>query len=120
MNNQKGFTLIELIAVLIILGIVMTLGVVKFVRVDHTAELRSLEIGLMEINTREKLEWSNLKISTTSYSTDEEMDAALIEKVDLQMSTYKWDGNKLSLGGSSILLERIPATNRHPGIWRKL
>jgi prepilin-type N-terminal cleavage/methylation domain-containing protein len=120
MKNQKGFTLIEIMSVMIILGIIITFGVVKFVRVDHTAELRGLEMGLMEINTREKLEWTNLKISFTSYDSDEEMDTALIEKVDLNMPDYKWNGTELSLGGTSISLERIPATRKHPAIWRKL
>lgn len=117
--TNKGFTLIEIMAVMIILGILVTLGVTKFVRVDHTAELRGLEMGLMEINTREKLEWTNLKISGNSYN-DEEIDTALIEIVDLQMTTYKWNGNNLTLGGSSISLERTPATVKHPGVWRKL
>jgi prepilin-type N-terminal cleavage/methylation domain-containing protein len=119
MKNQKGFTLIELIAVMIILGIITTFGVAKFIRVDHTAELRALEMGLMEINTREKLVWTNLKISSTSHS-DEEMDTAVIEKVDLNMTDYVWSGTTLSFGSASFSLERIPAIGKHPGIWRKL
>jgi len=118
--NNKGFTLIELIAVMIILGIVTTFGVVKFIRIDHTAEIRGLEIGLMEINTREKLVWTNLKISSTSFNNNEEFDAAIIEEVDLNMTDYVWNGTTLSLGGSSFSLERIPATRKHPGIWKKI
>ena len=118
--NQKGFTLIEIMAVMIILGILVTFGVTKFIRIDHTAELRGLEIGLRELNTREKLVWTNLKISSTSYN-DEEMDTIIIEEVDLNMTDYKWTGNGvLSLGGTSFTLERIPATRKHPGEWRKL
>lgn len=119
MTNQKGFTLIEIMAVMIILGILVTFGVTKFIRIDHTAELRGLEIGLRELNTREKLVWTNLKISSTYYN-EEEIDTAIIEEVDLNMTDYKWNGNVLSLGSASLTLERIPATTKHPGEWRKL
>lgn len=38
MNNDKGFTLIEILAVLIIVGIITTIGVKKFIDFDSSSE----------------------------------------------------------------------------------
>ena len=121
--NQKGFTLIELISVMIIMGVVASVSIQKFDVVSDTAGEKALHLGIKELNIRESLRWSNIKISTVGYSNDEAVWAALTPDLDLG-GKYRWDpGPDISAGGtlhfdsSSIVLNRQPSTETSAGRW---
>ena len=50
--NQKGFTLIELISVMIIMGVVASVSIQKFDILSDTANERALHLGIKELNIR--------------------------------------------------------------------
>jgi prepilin-type N-terminal cleavage/methylation domain-containing protein len=62
-SNQNGFTLIEIMSVLIIMGVMASLVLTKWHIIYDSASLTALKVGVREINTREFLEWSKIKIS---------------------------------------------------------
>lgn len=49
-KNEKGFTLVEVIAVLVILGILAAVAVPKFFDMQATARLKALEGAVGELN----------------------------------------------------------------------
>jgi MSHA pilin protein MshA len=74
--NAKGFTLIEMIAVMVILGVLAIIAIPKFINIDHRAELQALSQGVKELNDQEKLLWSKYKLASVSY-TDEDIDVVI-------------------------------------------
>ena len=80
--NQKGFTLIELIAVLLILSVLFSITIRKFDLLSDTASQSALLEGVKELNTRETLEWTKLKLSNSGWTSDAdvfaEMEKALV------------------------------------------
>jgi prepilin-type N-terminal cleavage/methylation domain-containing protein len=121
-RNQKGFTLIEMISVMIIMGVVASVSIQKFGMVSDTASERALHLGIKELNIRESLVWSNLKISTDGYATDDELYLALDTKLG---GIYKWDpdppnrltGGTLSFKSTSKTLDRQESTASSAGKW---
>ena len=121
--NQKGFTLIEIVSVMIIMGVVASVSIQKFEFVSDTASHRALHAGIKELNIRESLVWSNLKISNDGYSTDE--DLYLVLDTNLGAS-YKWTpdppdrltGGTLSFKSASIALNRQESTSSAAGKWQ--
>jgi prepilin-type N-terminal cleavage/methylation domain-containing protein len=119
--NQKGFTLIELISVMIIMGVVASVSIQKFDIVSDTAGIRALHLGIKELNVRESLTWSNIKISGDGYSSD----AELFPLVDTNLGdAYRWDpgpdilaGGTLHFKGNSIALNRQQSTETTAGKW---
>ena len=118
--NQKGFTLIELVSVMIIMGVVASVSIQKFDIVSNTANERALITGIKELNVRESLVWSNMKISEDGYTTDE--DLWYLMQTDLV--GYEWEsepardiGGRLKFKTASRSLTRHVSTLSSAGRW---
>jgi len=53
--NRSGFTLIEILVVLIILGVLASIVKYRLVDLGDSSENRAIEVRIMELNAREKL-----------------------------------------------------------------
>jgi prepilin-type N-terminal cleavage/methylation domain-containing protein len=121
--NQKGFTLIELISVMIIMGVVASVSIQKFDIVSDTAVERALHLGIKELNIRESLTWSNIKISLDGYTNDADLWFLVVTDLDLG-GKYLWDpgphitdGGTLHFESHGIALNRQPSTTSAAGKW---
>ena len=121
LGNQKGFTLIELISIMIILGVLGSVAVKKYDNLTNTANERVLATAVKELNARESLIWANMKISSDGYTNDTDVYTAL--NTDLG-SRVKWnpgptiDGGTLHIDSQSIVLNRTHSTNSAAGKWQ--
>ena len=119
--NQKGFTLIELISVMVIMGVMASVGVKKMDLIGDTATNRALLEGVKELNIRESLTWTNIKLSPAGWADD----AQLFSGLDTDLgSDYKWTAGPNASGGTlffrleSIVLSRTASTTSSIGSWQ--
>jgi prepilin-type N-terminal cleavage/methylation domain-containing protein len=121
LQNQKGFTLIELLSVMIIMGVMGSVAVKKVEFITDTASTRALAIAVKELNVRESLIWSKMKISSEGYSTDADLFSALDKDLGAK---FKWnpgptiDGGTLHCESQSIVLNRTPSAISAAGKWQ--
>lgn len=119
--NQEGFTLIELISIMIILGVLGSVAVRKYDNLTNTAGEKVLTAAVKELNVRESLIWTNMKISSEGYTNDTDVYSALNTDIG---SRLKWnpgptiDGGTLHLESQSIVLNRIHSTTSAAGKWQ--
>ena len=120
-NNQKGFTVLELMCLLVILGVLVSIAVHRYDRVADAAEKQSLAVGIRELNIRETMTWARLKISINGWPGDDQV----FDSVETDLGKgYIWDPQPAKEGGllrfksSSASLSRIPSTIRSPAIWK--
>jgi prepilin-type N-terminal cleavage/methylation domain-containing protein len=119
-RNQKGFTLIELISIMIILGVLGSVAVRKYDNLTHTASERVLAAAVVELNVRESLIWTNMKISSDGYTNDEDVYLTLDTNLGARI---KWnpgpnvDGGTLHCESASCTLTRTPSSVTSAAKW---
>ena len=120
-NNQKGFTLIEIIAIMVILGVLSAVAVPRYVDLAANAKQKAIDNLKSEMNARENLTWANEKISESGFVSDEKLFGEIIFDFD---PNYVWNpgdpqpsGGTLLFKGESFTFSRIASTNLKSAIW---
>ena len=122
-RNSQGFTFIELLSVLVIMGILGAVEVKKFGLVTDTADLRVVESSITELNVRETLTWFNIKMSVGGWTSDETIFAQINKNLG---PDFVWSsgpttgGGTLQFRGNVLSLKRDPSTVSSSGRWSLL
>jgi prepilin-type N-terminal cleavage/methylation domain-containing protein len=121
LGSQSGFTLLEMMCVLVILGMVFSITIHRFNVLSDTAYQKALHSAIQELNIRETLIWYDFKISIDGWMGDDNV----FKRLDTQLGgEYRWDpsagklGGSLHFGPSSADLVRTPSTSNKAGYWQ--
>ncbi len=118
--NQKGFTLIELIAVMVIVGVMGSVVVKNMGLISDTAADRALILGIRELNVRETLTWTKIKVSNAGWKSDGDIFAEIETNLG---AGYGWTSGPAASGGTlrfksqSAVLTRSASAATSAGRW---
>jgi prepilin-type N-terminal cleavage/methylation domain-containing protein len=119
-SNQMGFTLIEIMAVLVIISVMASVATKKYIDISGVAQDRALQAGITELNSRETLTWTNQKFAIGGYTNDNDIWTAM--NTDLGTG-YSWTagpdatGGTLRFGTQALDLNRAVSTTLAAARW---
>ena len=144
LHNKKGFTIIELVAVMVVLAIVATYAISKMIGMTEAAKDNGIDVAVNELNARENLAWQNAlldqdKIDGVAYSTIDDLAWYYVtnlsnDHIDLDNSNvdnpaYSWGeagsydctqlGGTLTFQDLPASLTRSPATLEQGAWWKR-
>lgn len=107
LKNKKGFTLVELVVVIAILGILAAIAVPKFTSVTANANLKAFEANHRTVVAAIQMyvAANNGDIPGTDENFEEYIEGGLdsLEGLPVEGCSYEWNGNTLtSTPASSI------------------
>ena len=112
--------MVEVVAVMVIMSVMVSVGVKKLDLVSLAAADRVLERGIKELNTRETLVWTQLKLSDSGGFDDSEVFTEM--NTDLGPE-FQWTerpnitGGTLRFRSQSIALIRTESSSSSVGSW---
>ncbi|MDB4442866.1 prepilin-type N-terminal cleavage/methylation domain-containing protein [bacterium] len=119
--TEKGFTLLELMSVLVIMGVIFSIAIKKYDLLSDSASITALEVGIRELNTQETLVWIDMKLSDTGWTADVDVYNAVEQNLG---EGYSWNPSPTITGGTlyhrsqSVVLVRNQSTRRTVGSWK--
>jgi prepilin-type N-terminal cleavage/methylation domain-containing protein len=119
-KGQAGFTLVEIMASLVIIGVLTSVGIQKHEQISESASQRALDYAFRELNSRELLSWALVKFSDQGWLSDEDLFARLDTRLG---EGFGWSagpgltGGTIGIQSKSITLARTPSTITASGKW---
>ena len=108
---QKGFTLIEIMAVMVIISTLAAVAVKKYIYIEDTAQLKAIEAGVTELNSRETLTWTNHMFAAGGYQNDGAVWTAMAADTYLG-AEYGWSGAPNDTGGTLVFSDQAVTLTR--------
>ena len=119
--NRKGFTLLEMMSVLVIMSVLVSTSIKKYDLLSDTASITAISAGVRELNLQETMVWTKLKFSDTDWTSDVDVYNAVDKNLG---QGYSWDPGPSIAGGTlhyksqSIVLFRNESKRNGVGSWK--
>jgi len=122
--EQMSFTLIEIMAMMVIIGVLTSVAVKKTINIEASATIQAILNGIGELNVRETLTWTNEIFVSGDFTGDSAARAAMSANLNIG-NPYSWSAapgiiaGTLNFGGYSLALTHTASTAVISARWKE-
>ena len=69
-KGSRGFRLIEIIGVMVIVGVLTSISAAKVFKADNAVKREAVAAGVSDLNSRERAAWTKVKLSNDNWQND--------------------------------------------------
>lgn len=117
-KDPRGFTLVELIAIMLILGITATVAVWKYHNSDM-AETAAYRKVIPILNADERIHWSSIKLDGTyTDASDDVILQSIRDRSDVKFKLSDGEKHTIEYSGVELTLTRTISNRLGSGHWQ--
>ena len=120
-NREHGFTFVEIISVLVILGILSTVALPDFFNIQERIRLKMVENVIKDLNKREYIIWSTYSASKGGHVDDDIFNSVSPDNLGAKFSWSVGPNTSgistITFGPTVVDVRRTPSTPVDSGYW---
>jgi len=117
MKNQEGFTLVEIMCVIVILAILVAIGIPTVMKLNKNAESVGINMTIIDLNGREMKCWTSTKLDTGWID-----DQKVFDSCNYEIESYTWKtlvptGGQIAFKETTVTFVRKLSAMNEPATW---
>ena len=117
LSDDSGFTLIELMVVVLIIAVLVAIAIPSFIGFRNNAQDRAAQSDLRNVLLAEQANWTERNDYTSAVADLNDYEPSIVLDADPKVAVSAEEAEVAATGEDVVCLERTSASNKNYAVW---